>query len=186
MGYYHVNGSGKGIILQNFDKVNKDYKLPPLDYLRKYFDKPYYRDEINFEWLSEMDIYHQLAYLSLNSFQRSLLMNRLPEKTSKAFCEMYDELYSDEFDSEVPDLFECLFCYRYGYPFDCFKGVSDYDGNIMFYCCVQYPLEEYNKNFAELTEDVFIKQLREFFADLLDDEYYKTVELSLCEEYIKE
>lgn len=25
-----------------------------------------------------------------------------------------------------------------------------------------------------------------FFADLLDDEYYKTVELSLCEEYIKE
>ena len=56
----------------------------------------------------------------------------------------------------------------------------------MFYCCVQYPLEEYNKNFAELTEAVFIKQLREFFSELLDDEYYKTVELSLCKEYIKD
>jgi len=43
-----------------------------------------------------------------------------------------------------------------------------------------------NKKFGELTEAIFIKELREFFYELFKDDYYKTVELELCEEYIKE
>lgn len=56
----------------------------------------------------------------------------------------------------------------------------------MFFCNAQYSPKTYNKKFGELTEAIFIKELREFFYELFKDDYYKTVELELCEEYIKE
>ena len=113
-------------------------------------------------------------------------ISNLNEKTPEAFCKKYDESYSDDFSSDAANIFECLFCYRFGYPFGCFKGISDYDGTIMFFCNAQYSPKTYNKKFGELTEAIFIKELREFFYELFKDDYYKTVELELCEEYIKE
>ena len=116
----------------------------------------------------------------------SYIVSNLNEKTPEAFCKKYDESYSDDFSSDAANIFECLFCYRFGYPFGYFKGISDYDGTIMFFCNAQYSPKTYNKKFGELTEAIFIKELREFFYELFKDDYYKTVELELCEEYLKE
>lgn len=187
MGYYHVEDTGKGVYIRGFDNINNDYKMPPIDYLQKYieYQNGGYTDHTkNLDWLSEMDIRHQLAFLSISNYEFSGMIDDLDVHTPKEFCNAYDENFY--FEKDAPLMLECLFCYRYGYPFGCFKGISDYDDNIMFYCCVKYPPKEYNKALGELTEDVFLKQLREFLCDLLGDDYYSTVELALCEEYIKE
>ena len=141
-----------------------------------------------------MDIYHQIAYLGLDDYDFSECVPYImkdkkaenPKTFCKYLCEEYDKNYSMYFSNEAANIFELLFCYRYGYPFGCFKGISDYDDNIMFFCNLQFPPKQYNKKLSELTEEVFIKELREFFSDFLDDDYYKTVELEICEEYIKE
>lgn len=183
MGYYHVEDNGKGVYIKEFDSINNDYEMPPIDYIQKYLeyqDDGYTKNKKNLDWISEMDTYHKIAFLSMSDYEFSSLDVHAPDE----FCRDYDNNYY--FKRDAPRFFECLFCYRYGYPFGCFKGVCDYDDNIMFYCCVKYPPKEYNKALGELTEDVFLKQLREFLCDLLGDDYYSTVELALCEEYIKE
>lgn len=194
MGYYHVNETGKGINIKNFDNINQNYKLPPLDYIKSYLEWKDGSCEKDLSLLPEMDIYHQIAYLGLDDYDFSEIIPCIKKNIQgkhqqilgKDFCEEYDENYSMYFSNEAANVFELLFCYRYGYPFGCFKGVSDYDDNIMFFCNLQFPPKEYNKKLLELTEEVFIKELREFFSDFLDDDYYKTVELEICEEYIKE
>jgi len=186
MGYYHINDTGKGVIIKDFDNISKDYKMPPIDYIKEYFESKRGIGKKNLEWLASMDVYHQLAYLAQNDYRLSYIVSNLNEKTPEAFCKKYDESYSDDFSSDAANIFECLFCYRFGYPFGYFKGISDYDGTIMFFCNAKYPPKTYNKKFGELTEAIFIKELREFFYELFKDDYYKTVELELCEEYIKE
>ena len=37
MGYYHINDTGKGVIIKDFDNISKDYKMPPIDYIKEYF-----------------------------------------------------------------------------------------------------------------------------------------------------
>ena len=92
--------------------------MPPIDYIKEYFESKREIGKKNLEWLASMDVYHQLAYLALNDYRLSY----------------YDESYSDDFSSDAANIFECLFCYRFGYPFGYFKGISDYDGTIMFFC----------------------------------------------------
>ena len=77
--------------------------------------------------------------------------------------------------------FLCVFFF-----FDNKKKKTKKKKTIMFFCNAQYSPKTYNKKFGELTEAIFIKELREFFYELFKDVYYKTVELELCEEYIKE
>ena len=134
MGYYHINDTGKGVIIKDFDKISKDYKMPPIDYIKEYFESKREIGKKNLEWLASMDVYHQLAYLALNDYRLSYIVSNLNEKTPEAFCKKYDESYSDDFSSDAANIFECLFCYRFGYPFGYFKGISDYDGTIMFFC----------------------------------------------------
>ena len=38
MGYYHVNDTGKGVIIKDFDNISEDYKMPPIDYIKEYFE----------------------------------------------------------------------------------------------------------------------------------------------------
>ena len=194
MGYYHVNDTWKGIYIKSFDTINKNYELPPLDYIKSYLEWKDDDCDRDLSVLPEMDIYHQIAYLGLDDYDFSECVPYImkdkkaenPKTFCKYFCEEYDKNYSMYFSNEAANIFELLFCYRYGYPFGCFKGISDYDDNIMFFCNLQFPPKQYNKKLSELTEEVFIKELREFFSDFLDDDYYKTVELEICEEYIKE
>ena len=73
---------------------------------------------------------------------------------------------------------------------DSFVNMSDYDENVMIFCCAEWPPETYNKALTELTEEKLEKQLWEFLDDIvlesefdLDEEDF---ELEWCEEYIKE
>lgn len=192
MGYYHVNDTGKGIYIKRFDTINKNYKLPPLDYIKSYLKREYGSCDKDLSMLSGMNLYHQIVYIGMNKYLFSYLAKPIIQETDnnqsfcKSFSDAFDRRYSAYFDKVAANTFELLFCHRFGYPFGCFKGISDYDGNIMFFCNLQFPPEKYNKKLSELTEDVFIAELREFFSDFLDDDYYKTVELEICEEYIKE
>ena len=193
MGYYHINDTGKGINIKDFDSINLNYKLPPLDYIKSYLEWKDGSCQRELSVLSEMDLYHQIAYLGIDDYDFSEIISVIKKKQeegtatfAKCFSEEFDENYGAYFSDIAANTFEIFFCFRYGYPFGCFKGISDYDNNIMFFCNLQFPPKKYNKKLSELTESIFIKELREFFSDLLDDNYYKTVELEICEEYIKE
>lgn len=124
MGYYHINDTGKGVIIKDFDNISKDYKMPPIDYIKEFFESKRGIGKKNLEWLASMDVYHQLAYLAQNDYRLSYIVSNLNEKTPEAFCKKYDESYSDDFSSDAANIFECLFCYRFGYPFGYFKGIS--------------------------------------------------------------
>ena len=93
MGYYHINDTGKGVIIKDFDKISKDYKMPPIDYIKEYFESKRGIGKKNLEWLASMDVYHQLAYLALNDYRLSYIVSNLNEKTPEAFCKKYDESY---------------------------------------------------------------------------------------------
>ena len=99
MGYYHINDTGKGVII-------KDYKMPPIDYIKEYFESKRGIGKKNLEWLASMDVYHQLAYLALNDYRLSYIVSNLNEKTPEAFCKKYDESYSDDFSSDAANFFE--------------------------------------------------------------------------------
>ena len=114
MGYYHINDTGKGVIIKDFDNISEDYKMPPIDYIKEYFESKRGIGKKNLEWLASMDVYHQLAYLAQNDYRLSYIVSNLDEKTPEAFCKKYDESYSDDFSSDAADIFECLFCYRFG------------------------------------------------------------------------
>ena len=36
MGYYHVEDTGKGVYIKEFNSINNDYEIPPIDYIQKY------------------------------------------------------------------------------------------------------------------------------------------------------
>ena len=75
MGYYHINDTGKGVIIKDFDKISKDYKMPPIDYIKEYFESKRGIGKKNLEWLASMDVYHQLAYLALNDYRLSYIVS---------------------------------------------------------------------------------------------------------------
>ena len=178
MGYYHINDTGKGVIIKDFDNISKDYKIPPIDYIKEYFESKRGIGKKNLEWLASMDVYHQLAYLAQNDYRLSYIVSNLNEKTPEAFCKKYDESYSDDFSSDAANIFECLFCYRFGYPFGYFKGISDYDGTIMFFCNAQYPPKTYNKKFGELTEAISSKNSESFSMSFLKTIIIKQLNLN--------
>lgn len=86
MGYYHINDTGKGVIIKDFDNISKDYKMPPIDYIKEYFESKRGIGKKNLEWLASMDVYHQLAYLAQNDYRISYIVSNLNEKTAEAFC----------------------------------------------------------------------------------------------------
>ena len=86
MGYYHVNDTGKGVIIKDFDNISEDYKMPPIDYIKEYFESKRGIGKKNLEWLASMDVYHQLAYLAQNDYRLSYIVSNLDEKTPEAFC----------------------------------------------------------------------------------------------------
>lgn len=86
MGYYHVNDIGKGIIIKDFDNISEDYRMPPIDYIKEYFESKRGIGKKNLEWLASMDVYHQLAYLAQNDYRLSHIVSNLDEKTPEAFC----------------------------------------------------------------------------------------------------
>ena len=114
MGYYHINDTGKGVIIKDFDNISKDYKMPPIDYIKEYFESKRGIGKKNLEWLASMDVYHQLAYLAQNDYRLSYIVSNLNEKTPEAFCKKYYESYSDDFSSDAANIFECLFCFVIG------------------------------------------------------------------------
>ena len=89
------------------------------------------------------------------------------------------------FDIVVCDSLSLLFCIKYNYPYDAFKSLTDYNNDTMLFCNATFPIKKGHESLINLTEEVYIKQLNEFFG-LLVSKWKNIDKLDLCEEFIKE
>lgn len=178
MGWYHVNREGKGYCLGS----EYDLKLD-MEELGKYLPD---RSETE-------NVLRQTAKDAVDTYDEWPLLWKFatldPDQTGA-----WDRGETDAFERDktaiLANALHYCFEKRYGYPVDSFVSMSDYDENVMIFCCAEWPSETYNKALAELTEEKLEKQLWEFLDDIvlesefdLDEEDF---ELEWCEEYIKE
>lgn len=80
MGYYHINDTGKGINIKDFDSINLNYKLPPLDYIKSYLEWKDGSCKRELSVLPKMDLYHQIAYLGLDDYDFSEIISVIKKK----------------------------------------------------------------------------------------------------------
>lgn len=160
MGWYHVNRTGKGMVLG--DKRSVEFNK---DFFMMYFSK---RDGTNYTFptllrkIAEENAFY--AWWGDKTDER--LLNRAKTLLASCLCEIFEE--------------------KYGFPRGSFDSVTDYDDDVMIFCCMQWPPKEYNEALATLTEDKLEKMLQEFLVEATGNEEYRTKKLEICEEYIKE
>ena len=87
-------------------------------------------------------------FAAMDENQQYFWRNRLLEELA------YDEAYI-----LINTLHYC-FEKKYNYPYNSFVSVSDYDDNVMFFCNIKWPPQEYRKELAELTEEKLKKRIR--------------------------
>lgn len=170
MGWYHVERKGKGICLGNECKiVFEEERLVPY-LLSKAEAMPIIKlPEKEAEDYDEWPVLRKLASLD--------------EYCADCINEQY--FFEDHRNYIIAKSMHYCFEKHYGYPFDSFVSLSDYNGDIMIFSNLMWPPKNYNQRLAELTEEKFEKQLQEFLEDITGNPLYAHYPLEICEEYQK-
>ena len=177
MGWYHVDRTGKGILLGDTEKVNFDEA-----FLAKYAPTKEEAEKLLREERCEVDLDDFANWPLHKKFMAT------PENLWR-FASWYyrpNRDFSDQASEIYSNAMSIVFEKMYGYPQDTFVSVSDYDYNTMIFCHASWPPAEYNEALATLTEDKLEKQLQEFLVLVTGDKKYRDAELEMCEEYVKE
>lgn len=176
MGWYHVNNSGKGINLGNGEDIHYNE-----EFLAKYAPT---KEEV-LETVKSMSKEELEGYESWPLCMKLVAaagdwydLRRAKERGSDC---LKDEAYTI-YANALSRAFE-KWC---GYPAGSFYSTSDYDGNTMIFCDIQWPPKEYDEKLATLKEENLQAQLREFLVEVTGDSKYAEYNLEYCEEYIKE
>lgn len=178
MGWYHSNRIGKGIFLGNKDCIKID-----IEKLAKYLpdkdEEVMLINDISEDVLKTYEEWPLLwKFAAMDENQQYFWRNRLLEELA------YDEAYI-----LINTLHYC-FEKKYNYPYNSFVSVSDYDGNVMFFCNIKWPPQEYRKELAELTEEKLKKQMQDFLSEVIDWESSESemadMSFEVCVEYVKE
>lgn len=173
MGWYHVDRKGKGITLGYAENVHID-----MEKLSKYLpDKG--EAEGAFSCIPDAltKTYEDWPLL----WKFAALDKSMRWKWESGHTENFEDYQPEILANAMHYCFEK----KYGYPYDSFVSVSDYDYNVMIFCGAMWPPKEYSKNLAALTEEKLEAQLKEFISEVTDVDVSE-MSLEVCEEYIKE
>lgn len=173
MGWYHVNRTGKGFFL------GSTIALPiHMDPLLKYLPE---REEVKQEYAKIPERF--LA--TYDEWPDLWKFAALDERMRWNWREGRTDWFEDSEHEILVGAMHYCFEKKYGYPYNSFVSVSDYDGNAMIFCSAKWPPEKYNEALAILTEEKLRDQLREFLSEVIDLDVSNQM-LEMCEEYIKE
>lgn len=173
MGWYHINRRGKGIVLGLSDEIHID-----MEKLSKYLPEMG-TAEGAFKNISEARIKTYESWPLLWKFAA------LDKSMSWEWGRDRTENFEDYEETIIANAMHYCFEKKYGYPYDSFVSVSDYDDSVMLFCHTMWPPKEYTESLATLTEEKLEAQLKEFIAEVTDvDVSEKTLEV--CKEYVKE
>lgn len=176
MGWYHVNNTGKGIVLGYGKDIhyNEEFFANYVPTKEEVLKTARTIRKEDLEGYETWPLYVKFAAAADDSWALQRARNRGNSYLEKDAYQFYTEALHTAFEKS------------YGYPGGSFRSVCDYDGNAMIFCCTMWPPETYNENLATLTEEKLQTQLREFLVKATGDSKYAKSELEVCEEYIKE
>ena len=182
MGWYHVDRTGKGVML-NFLDCTEDLieKLAiTKDKLERWFPQDKFPNAENMTSKECLALYMLKNYMSCSKLGHK----NISDITSEDLTELDIDEYTYEYENSMFDIVSYAFCDKYGYPYELFISAIDYNEDKMLFCDTIFPLPEKYKFMYDLTEEKYIKQLNEFFSELTGKQY--NLELKICEMYIKE
>lgn len=184
MGWLHVSNSGKGVCINKLG-FNEYYEIPQInidpfqDIIDNYFKTSCLKNEIS-KGLNRLIAigYEATDYHGYARPEAEDLTNKIIE-----------DLEDYEIKQYVLKGIGVLFSLYLSLPIDSFICTSDYNGDAMLYCNVLAPFDDEHSGLSNLSENMYLHKLKEFFRKLMSEEYFTSIEaleIEICEEYVKD